>query len=125
LLSVEQPLRVILFMTFPAIFLSQKDACSLSLEKLVRWTEAGPRTLRAKDDGRLARSVETEAGRETTRRTLLGRVDGRVVDFNLEDELARSGVQDRDRNEVRARTVYEQRELATASWNSGQDDGSP
>ena len=46
-------------------------------------------------------------------------------DFDPEDELARSGVLDRDRNDVRARTVYEQRELATASRSSRQDDGQP
>src|SRR5215510_8726245 len=99
------------------------DQRSASLEKLVRRAEADPRLLSADDDWRLARSVETEAGRELSWRTTLGRVDGHVVDFDLEDELVRSGVKDRARGEVRARLLFEQREVAAASRNRGQDEG--
>ena len=93
------------------------DQRSASLEKLVRRAEADPRLLSADDDWRLARSVETEAGRELNWRTTLGRVDSHVVDFDLEDELVRSGVKDRARGEIRARLIFEQREVAAASRN--------
>src|SRR5262245_11365662 len=99
------------------------DQGSASLEKLVRRAETDPRLLSADDDWRLARIVETEAGRELSWRTTLGRVDGHVVDLDLEDELVRSSVKDRARGEVRARLIFEQREVAAASRNRSQDEG--
>jgi hypothetical protein len=45
-------------------FSFRKGPSSLSLKKLVRQAEAEPRPLSADDDGRLARGVESKAGRE-------------------------------------------------------------
>ena len=44
-----------------------KRSRSVSLEKPVRGAEAGPRARSADNDGCLARSLETEAGRESSR----------------------------------------------------------
>jgi hypothetical protein len=71
----------ILFISVPSLFFTfrKKNFRSLSLEKLVRWTEAEPQSLGADDGRRFARNVKTKARRESSLRTSLGRVDGRLI----------------------------------------------
>jgi len=111
----------ILFISVPSLFFTfrKKNFRSLSLEKLVRWTEAEPQSLGADNDRRLARSVETKAGRESSLRTSLGRVDGCLI---LMMNLPRPASWIVIETMFRARTLQKKRAVAAAARNSGQDE---